>query len=123
MAGRAAGRLNGDGPSAVAERVARSSYGRLVALLTTLTGDITVAEDALADGFERALRTWPMTGVPDNAPLGRFQLEAAIQSAHCDRARTGTVDRATIIKLYRGVVAIAPTSGAREALKALTTQP
>ena len=57
------------------------------------------------------------------APLGRFQLEAAIQSAHCDRARTGTVDRATIIKLYRGLVAIAPTSGAREALAALTTRP
>lgn len=54
------------------------------------------------------------------APLGRFQLEAAIQSAHCDRARTGSVDRATIIQLYRGLVAIAPTTGAREALAALT---
>ena len=38
------------------------------------------------------------------APLGRFQLEAAIQSAHCDRARTGTLDRATIVELYRGLV-------------------
>ncbi|MCL2394387.1 MAG: hypothetical protein FWC87_06820 [Acidimicrobiaceae bacterium] len=54
------------------------------------------------------------------APLGRFQLEAAIQSAHCDRARTGTVDRDTVIRLYRGLVAIAPTTGAREALAALT---
>ncbi len=53
------------------------------------------------------------------APLGRFQIEAAIQSAHCDRARTGTLDRATIIKLYRGLVAIAPTTGAVEALAAL----
>jgi RNA polymerase sigma-70 factor (ECF subfamily) len=56
------------------------------------------------------------------APLGRFQLEAAIQSAHCDRVRTGTLDRATIIQLYRGLVAIAPTNGAVEALAALTTQ-
>jgi predicted RNA polymerase sigma factor len=55
------------------------------------------------------------------APLGRFQLEAAIQSAHCDRARTGALDRATIAQLYRGLVAIAPTSGAVEALAALTT--
>jgi RNA polymerase sigma-70 factor (ECF subfamily) len=54
------------------------------------------------------------------APLGRFQLEAAIQSAHCDRARTGEVDRETIIRLYRGLVAVAPTAGAREALAALT---
>ena len=57
------------------------------------------------------------------APLGRFQLEAAIQSAHCDRARTGTVDRAAIVKLYRGLVAIAPTTGAVQALAALTLAP
>ena len=56
------------------------------------------------------------------APLGRFQLEAAIQSAHCDRARSGTLDRTTIVHLYRGLVAIAPTSGAVKALAALTTQ-
>jgi predicted RNA polymerase sigma factor len=56
------------------------------------------------------------------APLGRFQLEAAIQSAHCDRARTGTVDRSTIIQLYRGLVTIAPTIGAVEALAAITAQ-
>jgi RNA polymerase sigma-70 factor (ECF subfamily) len=56
------------------------------------------------------------------APLGRFQIEAAIQSAHCDRARTGTLDRANIIRLYRGLVAIAPTAGALEALATLTTQ-
>lgn len=56
-------------------------------------------------------------------PLGRFQLEAAIQSAHCDRARTGTVDRAVIVRLYRGLVAIAPTTGAIDALAAVTAQP
>lgn len=54
------------------------------------------------------------------APLGRFQLEAAIQSAHCDRARTGALDRATVARLYQGLVAIAPTAGARDALAALT---
>jgi RNA polymerase sigma-70 factor, ECF subfamily len=55
-------------------------------------------------------------------PLGRFQLEAAIQSAHCDRARTGTTDRDTIVKLYRGLIAIAPTTGAVDALAALTSR-
>jgi RNA polymerase sigma-70 factor (ECF subfamily) len=56
------------------------------------------------------------------APLGRFQIEAAIQSVHCERARTGELDRPTLIKLYRGLVALAPTRGAREALAALTSE-
>ena len=51
-------------------------------------------------------------------PLGRFQLEAAIQAVHCDRARTGTLDAETLVTLYRGLVAIAPTAGARAALAA-----
>jgi len=51
---------------AAAERAARTSYGRLIALLSASTRDVTLAEDALADAFERALRTWPETGVPDN---------------------------------------------------------
>lgn len=46
------------------------------------------------------------------APLGRFQLEAAIQSAHCDRKRTGRLDRARLLQLYDGLIAVAPTQGA-----------
>lgn len=49
---------------AVAERAARASYGRLVAVLAAGTRDIALAEDCLADAFERALRTWPEAGVP-----------------------------------------------------------
>lgn len=48
------------------ERVARASYGRLLALLAAPTGDIPLAEDALADAFVRALTSWPASGVPDN---------------------------------------------------------
>lgn len=51
-------------------------------------------------------------------PLGRFQLEAAIQSVHCDRARTGVVDRDALVRLYRGLVALHPTEGARKGLAA-----
>jgi predicted RNA polymerase sigma factor len=43
---------------------ARDSYGRLLALLAASTSDLASAEDALADAFERALRTWPSQGVP-----------------------------------------------------------
>lgn len=49
-----------------AERVARESYGRLVAFLSARTRDIAGAEDALAEAFASALRTWPGTGVPHN---------------------------------------------------------
>jgi len=49
-----------------AERVARESYGRLIALLAARTRDIAGAEDALGDAFEAALRTWQVDGVPDN---------------------------------------------------------
>jgi RNA polymerase sigma-70 factor (ECF subfamily) len=51
---------------AAAERAARTSYGRLLAILASGTRDIALAEDALADAFERALRTWPNSGVPDS---------------------------------------------------------
>jgi RNA polymerase sigma-70 factor (ECF subfamily) len=49
-----------------AERVARESYGRLVAFLAARTRDVAGAEDALAEAFAAALRLWPVDGVPDN---------------------------------------------------------
>jgi RNA polymerase sigma-70 factor (ECF subfamily) len=52
--------------AAVVERAARTSYGRLVALLAAPTGDLELAQDTLAQAFERALTTWPRDGVPDN---------------------------------------------------------
>ena len=63
---RAAGPGEGaPGPAARSAGVAaRDSYGRLLALLAASTSDLAAAEDALADAFERALRTWPSQGVP-----------------------------------------------------------
>jgi RNA polymerase sigma-70 factor (ECF subfamily) len=52
--------------AARAAEVARTSYGRLLALLAAGTRDLALAEDVLADAFERALRTWPTSGVPNN---------------------------------------------------------
>ena len=49
-----------------AERVARDSYGRLVAFLAARTRDVAGAEDALAEAFATALRLWPDDGIPDN---------------------------------------------------------
>jgi RNA polymerase sigma-70 factor (ECF subfamily) len=52
--------------AATAERAARASYGRLLAILAAQAGDIELAEDCLADAFQRALATWPVSGVPAN---------------------------------------------------------
>jgi len=49
---------------------------------------------------------------------GRFQLEAAIQCAHCARAVAGRTDWAALRRLYALLVTIAPTLGARVALAA-----
>jgi predicted RNA polymerase sigma factor len=48
------------------ERVARESYGRLVAYLSSHTRDVASAEDALSNALVAALKTWPRDGVPQN---------------------------------------------------------
>jgi len=50
---------------AVAEAVARRSYGKLVAFLSARSRNVAAAEDALADAFARALTEWPLRGAPD----------------------------------------------------------
>lgn len=51
------------------------------------------------------------TAARRSAP-GRFQLEAAIQSVHAQRAVTGLTDWDAIALLYEGLVRLAPTLGA-----------
>ena len=46
------------------ERVARESYGRLVAYLSVHTHDLAGAEDALSEALLKALTGWPRDGVP-----------------------------------------------------------
>jgi predicted RNA polymerase sigma factor len=48
------------------ERVARESYGRLVAYLSVHTHDLASAEDALSNALVSALNHWPREGVPKN---------------------------------------------------------
>jgi predicted RNA polymerase sigma factor len=89
---RAAGSGAGEpGPAARSAGVAaRDSYGRLLALLAASTRDLAAAEDALADAFERALRTWPAQGVPGNPDawlltVARNRLRDQWKSAHVQR--------------------------------------
>lgn len=48
------------------ERVARESYGRLVAYLSVHTQDLAGTEDALSEALLKAFMVWPRDGVPQN---------------------------------------------------------
>lgn len=74
-----------------AERVARESYGRIVAFLTARTRDVAGAEDALSEAFAAALRTWPAEGVPENPDAW---LLTAARRRQTDAARRKQVQNA-----------------------------
>ena len=46
--------------------VFREEWGRSVALLTRVTGDLSLAEDSVQDAFTAAFERWPRSGVPAN---------------------------------------------------------
>src|SRR5580693_9106718 len=72
----------------IVERIARESYGRLVALLVVRTRDVASAEDFLAEAFAAALEQWPTQGVPAN-PDG--WLVTVAKRRHLDDLRRGQV--------------------------------
>ena len=52
-------------PDGVA-RVYRQEYGRCVATLVRVLGDIDLAEEAVQEAFTIAVQRWPETGLPPN---------------------------------------------------------
>jgi RNA polymerase sigma-70 factor (ECF subfamily) len=75
------------------ERVFREEYGRAVAVLTRVFGDIDTAEDAVQDAFAEAARRWPAAGLPPspagwiittarNRAIDRLRREAAREGKH-----------------------------------------
>ncbi|HME49972.1 RNA polymerase sigma factor [Mycobacterium sp.] len=53
---------------------------------------------------------------------GRYQLEAAIQSAHCARAAAVRTDWTALRRLHRGLLRVAPSLGAAVALAAVEAE-
>lgn len=80
----------------LAERVARESYGRLLALLAARTHDVAAAEDALADAFAAALTAWPRTGAPDNPEAWLFAAARRKLIDAARRARTASAGQAGV---------------------------
>jgi RNA polymerase sigma-70 factor (ECF subfamily) len=56
-------------PAARIERVFGEEYGRAVAVLVRVFGDIDIAEEAVQDAFTEAVRRWPAAGLPPS-PAG-----------------------------------------------------
>ena len=68
-------------------------YGRAVAVLVRVFGDIDLAEEAVQDAFTVAIERWPSTGLPRARRVGSSRLPATARSTGCDvrhPVRTGT---------------------------------
>ncbi|NUT32879.1 MAG: RNA polymerase sigma factor [Hamadaea sp.] len=101
------------------EQVFRAEYGRAVAVLVRVLGDIDLAEEAVQDAFTTAVQRWPVDGMPPS-PAGwiittarnravdrlrrdanrdRKQAESALVHAPADRQEEGAVpdDRLRLI--------------------------
>ena len=76
------------GPTREIERLFREAYGRAVAVLTRLLGDIDAAEEAVQDAFLTAVQRWPVDGVPPS-PAGWIVTTA--RNRALDRVRRESV--------------------------------
>jgi RNA polymerase sigma-70 factor (ECF subfamily) len=54
--------------------------------------------------------------------IGRFQLEAAIQSIHAERARSGRTEWGAIMLFYEQLIRISPTLGTRTGYAAVVAE-
>jgi RNA polymerase sigma-70 factor (ECF subfamily) len=79
------------------ERVFREEYGRAVAVLVRVFGDIDVAEEAVQDAFAAAVLRWPSAGPPPspagwiittarNRAIDRLRREASREDRHAQAA-------------------------------------
>jgi RNA polymerase sigma-70 factor, ECF subfamily len=74
------------------ERVFREEYGRAVAVLIRVFGDIDTAEDAVQDAFAEAARRWPAAGLPPS-PAGWIITTARNRAIDCLRREAARADK------------------------------
>jgi RNA polymerase sigma-70 factor (ECF subfamily) len=93
-------------PASEIERVFRAEYGRAVAVLVRVFGDIDVAEEAVQDAFTAAVRRWPSSGLPPspagwiittarNRGIDRLRREASREDRHAEAALLHARDEPT----------------------------
>lgn len=96
------------------ERVARLSYGRLVAILAARMGGATDAMDALSDAVVRALEIWPERGIPERPEawlIATARNRAADAGRQSARAARG-VDHLSLLEEERAEMGRAATPDA-----------
>ncbi|MFC8298258.1 RNA polymerase sigma factor [Micromonospora orduensis] len=74
------------------EAVFRAEYGRAVAVLVRLLGDIDLAEEAVQDAFTVAMAQWPRTGPPPS-PAGWIITTARNRAIDRRRRESSRADR------------------------------
>jgi RNA polymerase sigma-70 factor (ECF subfamily) len=86
-----------DLPASEIARVFGEEYGRAVAVLVRVFGDIDIAEEAVQDAFTAAVQHWPSTGLPPspagwiittarNRAINRLRREASRKDRHAQAA-------------------------------------
>ena len=84
-------------PTAQVERVFRENYGKAVAILVRLLGDIGLAEESVQDAFATAVARWPVDGMPAspagwivttarNRAIDRLRRESSRRDRHAQAA-------------------------------------
>ncbi|HWE91824.1 MAG TPA: RNA polymerase sigma factor [Pseudonocardiaceae bacterium] len=99
--------MSDDGPAVLPvteiERVFRAEYGRAVAVLVRVLGDIDLAEEAVQDAFATAVQRWPAAGPPPspagwiittarNRAIDRLRREASRADRHAQAALLHAAD-------------------------------
>jgi RNA polymerase sigma-70 factor (ECF subfamily) len=85
------------------ERVFRDEYGRAVAVLVGVFGDIDIAEEAVQEAFAAAVQRWPAAGMPPspagwlittarNRAIDRLRREASRDSRQAEAALLNAPD-------------------------------
>src|SRR5690349_9795678 len=86
-----------DLPASEITRIFRAEYGRAVAVLVRVLGDIDLAEEAVQDAFAAAVERWPTAGLPPspagwlittarNRAIDRLRREASRADRHAQAA-------------------------------------
>ena len=96
-----------DGPalsSSGIEQVFRAEYGRAVAVLVRVLGDIDAAEEAVQDAFLTAVQQWPSRGLPPS-PAGWIITTARRRAIDRLRRESSRADRQARAGQQPGVLA------------------